>query len=770
MASLATPLSTAIVVTATTVATTSASPSTGTFTSVAGATAAMGTFASAIATSGTSPIAIMGTAAALILASASLAPVAPASAVSGIPTTLVPTLVASTVASAPVSIARVSSMVTARTVAVLAICSGSTIAGGTIAVLTVRVAATLIPATAIATTALGGATSVVGPIPIRALLAIGLAAPVALATSAAIASMRVAITTPVLGTIPESSPTAIVMTTAIIASIAALAVIAATIAIVPTPIAAVATPSALASPVPIVMGAVPVVMGTPTRISVGSIPVGPIASVSTTPVRAGAIVAMALAPAPLVSIATILALARILPVAIVDIAPLVSRAIGSEFTRALAAALVALALILVLAPVALLPRTFVTRVLAHGFTGTIVDGAAEEALDHQGGVRSAWQLETNTDAEEAVLLIGSRRSHPQVLGIDQKRSELALQMEALQALDPHLIRNQPLLSQSFLEEVPVMPFGHLVQPGPGKREARTARQTFRRPLRIRHERAFLALQGNALSGAHARPHEIAYRAVPDVRLPRVEMNQLEASGNVIERAGEVAFVLRERLKDRVMRPEPARDIAAGAPIPPMGRKALLEAMMALVVAGILCREHREEGVLDVALHQVLDDPALTVGQVAETLIVEVVDRAVFAHDGDALAQTIEIGAREPPHVQLEGVATGELALERFGGEADGLDVQLLILNPNRPTAGNAHVLNRDPLPVLPAGEPDLCLSDAHLLGQDLGGLGAGQLAFGDAVDAIVAAFLEVAIDEELSNTKVPRSLFELHRGVRTFLS
>ena len=135
------------------------------------------------------------------------------------------------------------------------------------------------------------------------------------------------------------------------------------------------------------------------------------------------------------------------------------------------------------------------------------------------------------------------------------------------------------------------------------------------------------------------------------------------------------------------------------------------------------------------------------GPVPEALVVEVVDGAVLAHERNALAQTIQGRAPQLANSQLEGVAPGEAPIERLVREAHGLDLEFLFMNSHWTPPRDAHVLDRDALAVLPAGQADLCLLDAGLHGEHPGRLGTRELALGHAVNAVVPPVLEVVVDQ-----------------------
>jgi len=391
-------------------------------------------------------------------------------------------------------------------------------------------------------------------------------------------------------------------------------------------------------------------------------------------------------------------------------------------------------------------RTLVTSAFLF-LTGPLVERTPEEPLHDQGRVRPTRKLEAYANREGPPLLLGLRRPHAQMPGEDEQRAGLSLEVEAANALDAHLIGHQFLPCQCLFQERTVLALGDVVEAGTGNRETRTSAEGPGRLVRVGDESALLALERKALARRNAGTHEVADGSIPQVGLPRVEVDQLEARGDVLEGSGELARVPGEMLEDRVVCAELARRFPAGPPVAPVRADVALEPPVALVVPRALGSEQREERVLHVPPQEILDDPTLAVGQVPETLIVEVVDGAVLPHEGNALAQAIQSWPTQVAHGQLEGVAPGEATVERLAREADGLDLELLVMEPHRTPSWHAHVLDRDALAILPAGETDLGLLDARFHGEHPGRFGTRELALGHAVNAIVPPILEVAVDQ-----------------------
>ena len=185
--------------------------------------------------------------------------------------------------------------------------------------------------------------------------------------------------------------------------------------------------------------------------------------------------------------------------------------------------------------------------------------------------------------------------------------------------------------------------------------------------------------------------------------------------------------------------------------------------MAIVVARAGTRQELAQRRLMPAERQLLRDPPLTVGQVAEALIVEVVDEPMLAHHPQALAQAMEVAAHKTAHDDLEAVPVARLARQRGVGEAEAVDLELRLLESHFAAAGNAHVLDRDRLTILPASEADLGRLDAGLACEGRDRLGRRQLSFGHAVDTVISAVREIALVQELAHAKVADPLLQLHR-------
>ena len=309
------------------------------------------------------------------------------------------------------------------------------------------------------------------------------------------------------------------------------------------------------------------------------------------------------------------------------------------------------------------------------------------------------------------------------------------------------------------------------------REAR-ARQAEGRPQALderggierEQERPLDAREHGALGGVDRALHGRGDGPVPQVRLVGVQVDQAHARGHERERAGEVVGLEQQVLEDRAMHARAQRDAAAGLPIAPALGPGLLEALLVRRIVARDAGHERAQRAGDVAAQQLERDPTLVVAQVAEALLVEVVDHARAAHELEVLAQALELGLAEVAHDELEGVAQAVGAGQLFGRAPDGLDAQVGRVVLEGPAGAHAHVLHRDALAVLEPGDGHVASGDADLLGQRGGGLERGQLALRDAVDAVLAARGQIVGAQQFTDAEVADPLFELHRGGLTLAS
>src|SRR6185436_5346258 len=342
---------------------------------------------------------------------------------------------------------------------------------------------------------------------------------------------------------------------------------------------------------------------------------------------------------------------------------------------------------------------------------------------------------------------------------------LALEVEALH-VDRHPLGLEPLLLEDALVEPARVGIGHVLEPLAREAQRRPRHERRRRHVGEGEQVPRLALEHDALLHGDELAHPLDERAVPEVRLPREEVDRAESRRDVLEGAGEVVGRLRQVLEHGVVRAEAPGIVAARAPVAPVALEPVLEAPVAIVVARTACGDEPPQRLLCVTEAESLVDPALAVGEVAEALVVEVVERAVRAHPREVRAQLVQVGARERAHRQLEGVPEAVLALERFPRKARRLDLELRVGEVHLAPARHAHVLDRQALAVLEAGHLHLAALDTGLRGQAPRGFLAVELALRHAIDAMVALAREVVAAQELAHTEVADALLEPHRLTR----
>ena len=241
------------------------------------------------------------------------------------------------------------------------------------------------------------------------------------------------------------------------------------------------------------------------------------------------------------------------------------------------------------------------------------------------------------------------------------------------------------------------------------------------------------------------------------------MDQANARRGAIERAREVTGVVAQMIEDREVLTEPARDSAAALPVAPVAPDVALEALVASRVERRGPEQHPPQRVLRVAQHQLARHPSLVVAQVAEALVVEVVDQTELANRLDVGAQDVHFARSDRAHGDLERVAPAVQTGQRLVGEARGLDPQAGFVHVHAAVLPRqAHELGRDTLAVLEAAELDVTCLDTRLLGEEAHDLGGRHLLLGHAVDGEVAALLDVVFVQEFADVEVPDALFESH--------
>lgn len=154
---------------------------------------------------------------------------------------------------------------------------------------------------------------------------------------------------------------------------------------------------------------------------------------------------------------------------------------------------------------------------------------------------------------------------------------------------------------------------------------------------------------------------------------------------------------------------------------------------------------------------------MVVTEIPEALLVEVIDESRFTNERDVSAQLLEFTSIQFPKTEFESVALTDPTREVIRAEAHRLDPDLGFAVIARPPLVHTHVLHRDALAILEARHSDLTGADSQFIPEDTGGFEGRHLALGDAVDAVLAAFLEDVVAQQLPHTEVLDALLQLHR-------
>ena len=109
------------------------------------------------------------------------------------------------------------------------------------------------------------------------------------------------------------------------------------------------------------------------------------------------------------------------------------------------------------------------------------------------------------------------------------------------------------------------------------------------------------------------------------------MDQADPGRRIVKSACEVVRVLLEVVKNREVLAEATTDTGALGPIAPVAPNITFVALVASRIEGRRPEEHALKRLFRVAKHQLARNPSLIVAQVAEALVVKVVDQAVLAH-------------------------------------------------------------------------------------------------------------------------------------------
>ncbi len=346
---------------------------------------------------------------------------------------------------------------------------------------------------------------------------------------------------------------------------------------------------------------------------------------------------------------------------------------------------------------------------------------------------------------------------------------LALDRESGHTVDAELFGGQALGRQRGREPLALIVVLDVVQrfarhperslPGLGNREcpAREGHGSFER----RHEHLVSAFRRLA--------DETRHRAIPDVGLERVEVDQPHLRFHVAERAGEVVGLPRQVLEDRVVLSERAGDVAATLPLAPRRNQSAFERAVLRIVVLRRRREQVLERVFRASESQILRDPALSVTQVPESLLAEIVRHAVLPHTGDLALDLGVLLGRNAAQRDLEPIADAVLARQRVLREADRFDLERRRLETHRSAAANAHELRGDALAVLHPGQADLGRLHARRSRQLGRSFERRQLLLRDTIDAELTGFADIPILQELPHTEVLRFRFDPH-GARNFPS
>ena len=386
----------------------------------------------------------------------------------------------------------------------------------------------------------------------------------------------------------------------------------------------------------------------------------------------------------------------------------------------------------------------------------------EQALDDQRRVAAATELKTQAHhARAAVERVFFGGAHAQMRGRDDQRAVFALERKAGHAFDVELFGAHVLGGEHLVKQLALSAAVLQVRAGQAQR---AHRQQLGRSLgAVRRQRALVAGDHEAFFFRHRVAHGERGRAVPHVRLIRVQVNQANARRRVVERARKVARVCIEVIKDRKVLAKAARDATATLPITPMAADVALELFVARRVKRRRPEQHALERFFVVALHQLARDPTLIVAQVAKALVVKVVDEAVLAHRFDVGAQHVHIASAQRAHRDFERVAAAHRAIERHVGKAGGFDAQALLADVDGAVLVlQAHVLGRHTLTVLQTAKRDVAGFDAGFFGEDAHDFGRRELLFGDAIDRVFAGRFDNVVFEQFPNVEVADALFESH--------
>ena len=265
------------------------------------------------------------------------------------------------------------------------------------------------------------------------------------------------------------------------------------------------------------------------------------------------------------------------------------------------------------------------------------------------------------------------------------------------------------------------------------------------------------------------------RPVPEVRLERVEVDQALSGADPPEGSSEVPVVALEVLEDRVVAAELPGDRTAGGPVAPAPPERVLEASPRGRLEGGRAGDEALQGAADVAPDEVEGDPPLSMPQVPEALLVEVVREPVLPDGFERGSDAVAVRPAEVADDDPELVPQGRAGVERRGGPAHRLDPQVALLHADGRATLEAHVLGRHALPVLQPGHADVSRGDPHEVRELRRGLHGRQLLLPNAVEPVRAGRLEDLGEEALGDLEICGADLELHgsdqrRGGRTLRS
>ena len=386
----------------------------------------------------------------------------------------------------------------------------------------------------------------------------------------------------------------------------------------------------------------------------------------------------------------------------------------------------------------------------------------EQALDDQRRVAAAAQLKAQAHHARAVVeRVFFGGAHAQVRGCDDQGAIFALERKAGHAFDVELFGAHVFGGEHLVKQLALI--AAVLQERAGQTQRAHRQQLGRSFGAVRRQRALVAGDHEAFLFRHRIAHGERRRAVPHMRLIRVQVDQANPRRRVVERARKVAGVLIEVIKDRKVLAKAARDATAALPITPMAADVALELLVTRRVKRRRPEQHALERVFVVALHQLARDPTLIVAQVAKALVVKVVDEAVLAHRFDVGAQDVHVAAAQRAHRDFECVAAAHRAVERDIGKAGRFDPQTLLADVHRAVLVlQAHVLRRHTLAVFQSAKCDVAGFDPGFFGKDAHDFGRRELLFRDAIDGVLTGCLDDVVFEQFPNVEVADALFESH--------